>query len=107
MAILIFCQNFGGAVFLAFAETIFSSGLKSLIVQYVPGVNGKAVIAAGATGWRSILSEDQVSGMLKVYSESITHVFYLTIGTSVAMMLCACGTGWVDISKKPDEDSNA
>jgi hypothetical protein len=63
MAILIFCQNFGGAVFLIIAETIFGNSLRRLIAEYVPGADVKAVIAAGATGWRSILSENQVSGV--------------------------------------------
>ncbi len=107
MALLIFCQNFGGAVFLTFAETIFSNSLTSLITRYVPGIDVKAVIDAGATGWRGILSESQVFGVLKAYSDSIDRIFYLAIGTSMGTMMFACGMGWVDIRKKKVVEPNA
>lgn len=102
MALLIFSQNFGGAVFLTFAETIFTNSLSKLIPQYAPDVNSGAVIAAGATGWRSLVSKDQIEGVLNAYAGSIGRVFYLAIGTSVGAMMFACGMGWVDIRQMND-----
>jgi hypothetical protein len=102
LAILIFFQNFSGAAFLTFAEVIFTNSLKTLIPQDAPGVNAEAVIAAGATGLRGILSDGQISGVLKAYSASIDHTFYLAIGASIGCMTFACGMGWVDIRKKKD-----
>lgn len=107
LAILIFFQNFSGAVFLTFAQAIFNNSLKSLIAQDAPGVDVNAVIAAGATGWRSLLSENQVLGVLKAYSVSIDRAFYLAIGTSIATMGFACGMGWVDIRKQKVVEPNA
>jgi hypothetical protein len=107
MAILIFCQNFGGAVFLTITETIFGNSLQRLIADYVPGVDVKAVIATGATGWRSILSENQVSGVLRAYAGSIDGAFWLALGTSFGTMAFALGMGWVDIRKKKEVEPNA
>jgi len=104
---LISCQNFGSAIFLIFGETIFTNSLKTLIAQYVPGVDAKTLIAAGATGWRSILSDSQVAGLLKAYAGSIDRVFYLATGASIAAMIFACGMGWGDIRKKKVVEQNA
>ncbi|KAN0116823.1 efflux pump [Hyaloscypha variabilis] len=103
MAILIFCQNFGGSVFLICAQAIFDNKLHKLIAEYVPGADVSAVISAGATGWRNILSEQQVSGILRAYAGSIGGTFWLALGTSIGTLLFASGMGWVDIRKNEDE----
>jgi hypothetical protein len=107
MAVLIFCQNFGGAIFLAFAEAVFSNSLKKLLTEYVPGVPAETIIAAGATGWRSIVPENQADGVFRAYGVSIDRTFYLAIGTSLGTMVFACCMGWVDIRKKKDIEPNA
>ncbi len=94
-------------MFLTFAETIFSNSLTTLTAQYVPGVDVSAVIDAGPTGWRSLLSENQGPGVLKAYGESIDRTFYLAIGTSIGAMIFACGMGWVDIREKKVVEPNA
>ncbi|KAE9376343.1 MFS general substrate transporter [Stipitochalara longipes BDJ] len=71
IAILIFCQNFGGSVFLICAQTIFDNSLHKLIAQYVPGIDVNTVISAGATGWKSILSEHQIAGILRAYAGTV------------------------------------
>ena len=103
MAILIFCQNFGGSVFLICAQAIFDNKLHKLIVEYVPGADVSAVISAGAPGWRNILSDQQVSGILRAYAGSIDGTFWLALGTSIGTLLFASGMGWVDIRKNEDE----
>ncbi len=107
MAILIFCQNFGGAIFLTFAQTIFDNNLRKLIAKYVPGVDVKVVISAGATGWRSTLSENQVLGVLRAYAGSIDGTFWLALGTSIGTMIFAFAMGWVDIREKKEVEPNA
>ena len=94
-------------MFLVLAQTIFSNSLKTLIPKNAPGVDPEAVIAAGATGLRSILSDNQITGVLKAYSVSLDRTFYLAIGTSIGCMVFACGMRWVDIRKKTDVEANA
>lgn len=100
MAVFIFCQNFGGSLFFAFAQTIFDNRLQKLLAEYIPGVDVKAVIAAGATGWKGILSESQIPGVLKAYAGSIDAAFWLALGTSVGIIVFSFCMGWVDIRKK-------
>lgn len=52
MAIMIFCQNLGGAVFLTAAQPIFSNVLRDEKKKHVPGLNATFIIAAGARSIR-------------------------------------------------------
>ncbi|KAG4217300.1 hypothetical protein PC116_g34219, partial [Phytophthora cactorum] len=100
MALLMFSQNFGGALFLSFAETIFSNSLKTLIPQYAPSVNPEIIINAGATGFRSIISPAQLANVLVAYSKSVDRIFYMTAGMGVVCFVFSWGIGWKDIRKK-------
>jgi len=102
MALVIFSQSFGAAVFLSLAETIFSNSFKTLISDYAPSVNGQSVIDAGATGFRKIVSGADLAGVLIAYAKSIDRVFYLAAGMGVGCFVFAWGMGWKDLRKKKD-----
>lgn len=101
MSLLTFTQTLGGAVMLTCGETIFTNSLRDTIPIYAKGVNPEAIVVAGATGVRAIITDPtQLAGVLIAYSKSIDRVFYLAIGCSCACFLCAWGMGWKDIRKK-------
>ncbi|KAI1134070.1 MFS general substrate transporter [Hypoxylon sp. FL0543] len=97
MAILIFCQNLGGAVFLIAAQTIFSNSLRKQIEQNAPGVHAEQIIAAGARSIRQLVSGEQLAGVLEAYSKSINDVMYLGIGVSGVSFAFSWCLGWKDI----------
>jgi len=102
MALIIFSQSFGAAVFLSLAETIFSNSFGNLISQYAPSVNGQSIIDAGATGFRNIVSGTDLEGVLIAYGKSIDRVFYLAAGMGVGCFVFAWGMGWTDLRKKKE-----
>ncbi|KAF7131369.1 hypothetical protein CNMCM5793_004540 [Aspergillus hiratsukae] len=99
MAILTFSQTFGSAIFLAVAEVLFSHGLRSTIPQYAPAVDSEIVIATGATGFRGIVSEASLPGVLVAYSKSLGHIFYLAAALSVMQFFFTWGMGWKNVGK--------
>ena len=108
MAILVFFLNFGGATFLTFAATDFSQSLAALIPRYAPGVDANAIRTQGATNFRNLVPKSELAGVLRAYSESIDHVFYLVCGSAAAAFLFAWGMGWKDIRKhkpKPQDST--
>jgi hypothetical protein len=108
MSLLTFTQTLGGAVMLTCGETIFTNSLRETIPTYANGVNPEAIIAAGATGFRGIITNPtQLAGVLIAYSKSIDRVFYLAIGCSCACFFCAWGMGWKDIRKKSKTELQA
>jgi hypothetical protein len=100
MALTIFSQSFGAAVFLSLAETIFSNSFRSLITTYAPSANGEAIIEAGATGFRKNVSETELAGVLVAYAKSIDRIFYMAAGIGVGVFAFAWGMGWKNLKKK-------
>lgn len=99
MSLLVFSQNLGGALFLSFDETAFSNGLDQAIPKFTPGVNPQVVINAGATGFRAVIPESAVPGILKAYSQALSHVFYIAAATAAASLLFGLGMGNKNIKK--------
>lgn len=100
MAILTTAQSFGGAIFLAVGQVIFSQSLRDLMPQAAPDVDTNLLIAAGATNFRDLVPTQDLSAVLTVYSKSINRVFYLNIGLSVLQFILAWGVGWQKVSQR-------
>ncbi|OHF02999.1 major facilitator superfamily transporter [Colletotrichum orchidophilum] len=103
MATLVFLQTFGGAVFLTAGEVIFSQGLGKNLEKYAPAVDVKTILAAGGTGFRTVVPEAELPGVVMAYSKSIGEVFYLLVGIGGLAFVLSWGMGWVDIRKKKGE----
>ena len=99
MAILIFAQTFGGALFLTFAETDFSNGLTKAMNTFAPSVSVEAVIAAGASAVREAVSNAQLPGVLLAYNQGVQHTIYLAAGASAAVFAFSWGIGWRSVKK--------
>ena len=102
MALIIFSQTFGGALFLSLSDTIFTNSLRSTIPKYASAVDPETVIAAGATGFRNIILGKDLADVLVAYAKSVDRVFYLTAGAGVGCFTFAWGMGWKDIRKKKE-----
>lgn len=100
---LVFCQNFGGAVMVVVAQTIFTNSLRQTLPSYAPSVNVGAVIAAGATGMRHILPSNELGAVLLAYSISLDRIFYLCAAIAVVSLFFSCFMGWTDIRKKEEK----
>ena len=99
MSLVVFSQTFGGALFLSFDQTTFSSGLSNALHKYAPEVDAAAVINAGATGFRAIVDKSSLHGVIQAYSEALSHVFYVGAGAAVGAFICCWGMGWKSIKK--------
>lgn len=75
VAMVLFGQFFGGGLFLALAETDLSSSLRSALPEYAPGVNSTLIFDAGATGVRSVVSAEQLPGVVLAYNEAVVNTF--------------------------------
>jgi hypothetical protein len=99
-SVVIFIQSLGTAITLAISDAIFEGSLESELPKQAPLADAAAIIAAGATHFRTIVSEQDLPGVLAAYSLSINRVFYLAAGVSGLGLLTALGMGWVNVSKK-------
>ncbi|CCF35122.1 major facilitator superfamily transporter [Colletotrichum higginsianum] len=100
MATLVFMQTFAGAIFLTAGEVIFSEGLGNNLAKYAPAVDARTVLVAGGTGFRDVVPEGDLPGVVMAYSKSVSEVFYLLAGLGVVCFGLAWAMGWTDIRKK-------
>ena len=70
-----FFQYLGGTIFLALAETIFTSSLRSALHHDAPGVDAQRVIDAGAAAVRSVVTKADLPGVLQAYNHAIVDTF--------------------------------
>ena len=99
MALVIFAQFFGGTLFLTFAETDFTNGLKKAIPIFAPNVSAEAVIAAGASAVRDVVPDAELGGVLMAYNQAVKHTFYLATGAAAATLVFCWGMGWKSVKK--------
>ncbi|KAF6800944.1 major facilitator superfamily transporter [Colletotrichum sojae] len=101
MAIIIFMQNMGGAIFLIAANAIFSNTLRRELQSRAEliGIEPEAVIAAGAKAVRTVVPAEGLSEVLEAYSAGVGAVMYLGVGLSIATWAFGWGLGWKDIRK--------
>ena len=99
MALLIFAQTFGGALFLSFAETDFSNSLIKAINTFAPNVSAKAINDAGASGVRAIVPKPELASVILAYNQAVQHAFYLAAGSAAVTLVFCWGMGWKSIKK--------
>ncbi|KAH8805652.1 efflux pump [Xylogone sp. PMI_703] len=100
MSLLVFFQNLGGALFLSFDQTAFSNALDPALHKFAPNVDPQIVITAGATGFRAVVPESALPGILKAYCLAISHAFYIAASTAAAFLLVGLGMGFKNIKKE-------
>jgi hypothetical protein len=100
MSLVSFSQTLGGALFLAFAQTAFSTALPTTLQKHAPGISSQLVEEAGASGFRAAVPQESVKGVVLAYNEALQHVFYIAAAASVTCFFFAWGIGWKDIRKK-------
>lgn len=106
IAFLIFAQSFTGAISVVIATTIFTQSLTTGLGKYAPSVSAQDALAAGggAQAIRALVPEgsNELDGVLRAYSNSVDHVFYLLVGFAILSFTFSWGMGWKDIRKKKD-----
>lgn len=100
MSVVVFTQSLGIAIVLAASDTIFQTSLVSELKNKAPLADAAAILSAGATHFRDIVSYRDLPGVLVAYSVAIGRVFYLTAGLAGLAVFTSLFLGWVDVRKK-------
>ncbi|CEJ56389.1 hypothetical protein PMG11_02597 [Penicillium brasilianum] len=102
-AAVMFFQTLGGALFIAVAQSVFQNGLITGIVKYAPGVAPSAIIGAGATEMRHVLSElgqlDQLDGVIKAYMSGLRDAYRVSLALAVVAFVASLFLEWKSVKK--------
>uniref|UniRef100_A0A0B7KJC0 Major facilitator superfamily (MFS) profile domain-containing protein n=1 Tax=Bionectria ochroleuca TaxID=29856 RepID=A0A0B7KJC0_BIOOC len=107
IAFMVFSQAIGPAIANTVYNVIFLESLPTEIAKYAPDADAQAIINAGASGYRSIVSPADLDGILVAYSNSLGRVYYLGAAFGALCWFASWGMGWNDIRKKAMEDTEA
>lgn len=100
VSLMIFGQQFGGAVFVSVGQNILSSRLISrLAAAKIPGLDPGIVVNAGATNIRSVVRPEYLNAVLQAYNQAVTTVFDVAVGTACLLVVGALFMEWKSIKK--------
>lgn len=105
MAMMMFAQMLGTAVMQVVANVLFLEVLKADLSSKISPAEVQAVIMAGATKFRSVVSAAELPGVLFAYNKSVTAVFWLVCGLGGLAVFSGAMMGSVQVPKdKPVTD---
>lgn len=106
-AAVMFFQTLGGALFLAVGQSVFQNGLIDGVKTYAPTVNSAAILGAGATETRTVLSQmgklDQLPNVLKAYMTGLRDAYRVSLALMVVSFLAACFMEWKSVKTADGE----
>ena len=108
MAIVIFCQGTGGAVFLIVANAVFSNSLRRQLTPQTSkiGIAPEVIIDAGARGLRKLIPDgERLAIVLQAYTDSIDNVMYVGVAVACAAFAFAWGLGFKDIRREKEKNN--
>ncbi|KAH9987956.1 MFS general substrate transporter [Xylariaceae sp. FL0662B] len=100
MAFMVFTQSLFPAVILSLCNLILVESLNSELPKQAPHADTAAIVRAGATRFRTVVSPDDLPSVIQAYASNIDRVFYPAAGVAAASGVFLWGMGWRDLRKK-------
>lgn len=98
-----FFNSFGGAIFIAVAQTVFQNGLIEGVEASVPGLDPRIFINSGASQVRQILQamgmEQYTDAVLTAYLSGLRNTYYITVACATAAFFAALGLDWISLKR--------
>ncbi|KAJ4422224.1 hypothetical protein N0V82_003084 [Gnomoniopsis sp. IMI 355080] len=99
-----FFNSFGGAIFIAVAQTVFQNGLIEGVEKNVPGLDPQIFINSGASQVREILQEmgmqQYTDAVLNAYLGGLRNTYYISVACATAAFFAVLGMDWVSLKRK-------
>lgn len=99
LAIMVFMQTMGGAIFISVGQNILTSNLVSGVTKLVKGVDPAMIVNTGATELRNLVPAEQLPLVLEAYNHALRQVFLISAGLSAVAILGALGLEWKSVKK--------
>ena len=99
MALVVFMQTLGGAVFISVGQNVLTSHLVDGISRLVDGLDPALIVNTGATDLRGLVPGELLPAVLEVYNEALRQVFLISTGLASVTILGALGLEWRSVKK--------
>ncbi len=103
IALIMFCQQLGGAVFVSVGQNVFSNKLVTG-VSSIPGLDPATVVTIGATEFRNHVSSQDLPKVLSAYNSALVAVFQVALAMSCFSILGSASMEWKSIKKDRNKE---
>jgi hypothetical protein len=107
MALVVFAQTLGGAVFVSVSNNIFSNQLVKNLMKAVPDLAPSLVSSAGATNLKNNIDPQFLPGVLVAYNKAITQTWYAAVALAVVSIIGVAAVDWTIFLKAKKVDTIA
>ena len=101
-----FFMSFGGALFVAIAQTVFQTKLIDGVATHTTGIDPNMFVKIGAADVRSTLEKigrpDAIPAVIEAYMSGLTGTYYLALGTTCAAVVMAACLQWKSVKHSPN-----
>lgn len=98
-SLMMFAQQLSGAVFAPIAQCIFQNRLMDTLAG-VPGIDVHKIGSVGATELKSVVSPDQLEGVLAAFNHALIATFYLVTAICCVAIFPALAIEWRNVKEK-------
>jgi MFS family permease len=103
MAIVMFAQTLGGAIFVSVGQNVFQNQLVHNLAIYAPDQNVAQLVSTGATMLRSVVTGSDLHKVLVAYNAAITETFYVAVAMSALSLVGPIFVEWISVKGKKVE----
>ena len=100
VAAIQFAQNFGPAVFVPVAQSIFMKRLGADLTQLAAGLNATSLQNMVISGLRDHVGAGNLDGTLEGYDKAVTQTYYLAVALTCATLVGSGAMEWRSVKQK-------
>lgn len=93
LVMIMFFQMLGGALAPSVGQNLFTDGLLKNLSK-VHGIDGAAVVAAGASGFREIVPPELMNAVVDALKSALRNVFWVALATPVLAWITSLAMEW-------------
>jgi hypothetical protein len=99
-AVILFAQNFGGALALAIGQNVFLSQLAKTLPKVDPGFDAKAILLTGLTTFRNSVPSNLLKAVVGTINSAITTTFLIALVLGCLSVPAAFGMEWRSVKSE-------
>ncbi|KAI9035029.1 uncharacterized protein KD926_004703 [Aspergillus affinis] len=99
IALIIFAQNVGPAIFVAIAQTVFTGELLARLGGILPNMDTQSLTSMGFSDIERHVDPGNMPRVIEGYNKALTTAFFLSVGLACATVVGALGMEWRSVKK--------
>lgn len=100
LAIVLFAQNFGPALFIAIGSAIFTNRLTANLHDYAPGLNVTSIENLGLSDIKDSIGPEKLGDVLLGFDKAVSQTWYLAVALTCMTIIGSATMEWRSVKQK-------